>query len=175
MQLAAAGHNVTAVDASGSRLGRLRDNLKRTHLDAQLIEADALNWSAGRQFDAILLDAPCSATGTYRRQPEVLYRARPRAIAEAAELQNQLLDRATEWLKPGGSLVYSVCSLEPQEGEEVVGAFLERRSDFGLDATADLPDFVPVSPEGWVRILPGLLEEQGGLDGFFMARLVRAG
>ena len=174
MQLAAAGHEVTAVDASGSRLARLRENLGRTHLEARLIEADALNWSPGRQSDAILLDAPCSATGTFRRHPEVLYRARPRTIAEGAELQNRLLDRAAEWLRPGGSLVYSVCSLEPEEGEEVVSAFLERQRDLRLDRIAELPAFAPVSSEGSVRILPGVLEEQGGLDGFFMARLVRA-
>lgn len=175
MQLAADGHQVTAVDASGSRLERLRDNLARTHLDATLVEADALTWSPDRQFDAILLDAPCSATGTFRRHPEVLYRARPRIIAEGAELQGKLLDRAAQWLKPGAAMVYSVCSLEPQEGEEVVAAFLKRQRGFEIDRPQDLPSFVPVSPEGWVRILPGLLEAEGGLDGFFMARLVRSG
>ena len=175
MQLAAAGHRVTAVDASKSRLARLRENLQRTHLDARLVEADALNWQADRQYDAILLDAPCSATGTLRRHPEVLYRARPNVIAEGADLQGRLLDRASGWLKPGGTLVYSVCSLEPQEGQEVIAAFLDRHTEFSLDRPTSLPPFVPVAAEGWVRILPGLLEEQGGLDGFFMARLVRAG
>jgi len=175
MQLAAAGHQVTAVDASQSRLARLRENLQRTHLDAVLVDADALKWEPKRQLDAILLDAPCSATGTFRRHPEALYRARPRNIAEGAELQLQLLDRAAQWLKPGGTLVYSVCSLEPQEGEEVVRGFLDRRADFRLDTAAGLPEFVPVSAEGWVRILPGLLEAEGGLDGFFMARLVPDG
>ena len=174
MQLAAAGHRVTAVDASPSRLERLRENLGRTHLDATLVTADALTWKPKRQFDAILLDAPCSATGTFRRHPEVLYRARPRVIAEGAELQGKLLDRAANWLKLGASLVYSVCSLEPEEGEEVVRSFLARHSDFAVEAPSNLPAFVPVSPEGWARILPGLLESEGGLDGFFMARLVRA-
>src|SRR3569833_1474667 len=122
MQLAAAGHRVTAVDSSESRLGRLRDNLDRTHLSAQLITADALKWAPDRQFDAILLDAPCSATGTYRRHPEVLYRARPRTIADNSELQAALLDRAAKWLNPGGALIYSVCSLEPEEGEQRVEA-----------------------------------------------------
>src|SRR6185312_15172083 len=124
MQLAAAGHRVTAVDASGSRLARLRENLDRTHLAADLVEADALSWKPKQEFDAILLDAPCSATGTFRRHPEVLYRAHPRIIADNAELQASLLDHASQWLKPGGTLVYSVCSLEPQEGEDVVRAFL---------------------------------------------------
>jgi 16S rRNA (cytosine967-C5)-methyltransferase len=175
MQLAAAGHRVTALDASGSRLARLRENLQRTHLEAKLVEADAVTWTPGRQFDAILLDAPCSATGTFRRHPEVLYRARPRIVADGAELQGRLLDRAAHWLKPGGALVYSVCSLEPQEGEGVIRAFLDRHAGLKLDVPTDLPDFVPVAPEGWVRILPGLLEDEGGLDGFFIARLVHAG
>jgi 16S rRNA (cytosine967-C5)-methyltransferase len=173
MQLAAAGHRVTAVDASGSRLGRLRENLQRTHLSADLVEADALKWRPGRQFDATLLDAPCSATGTFRRHPEVLYRARPRVIAEGAELQGRLLDRAAEWLKPGAAIVYSVCSLEPQEGEDVITAFLQRHPGFQLEAPTGLPQFAPIASEGWIRILPGLLEAEGGLDGFFVARLVR--
>jgi 16S rRNA (cytosine967-C5)-methyltransferase len=175
MQLSAAGHHVTSVDASGSRLARLRENLDRTHLDAQLVEADALAWQPGRSFDAILLDAPCSATGTFRRHPEVLYRARRDVIAAATELQSKLLARAIEWLRPGGALVYSVCSLEPSEGEEVVAAFLDCHPEFGLDPpqAGELPAFVAPSPQGSVRILPGLLEDRGGLDGFFMARLVR--
>jgi 16S rRNA (cytosine967-C5)-methyltransferase len=173
MQLAAAGHRVTAVDASGSRLARLRENLDRTHLDAALVEADALAWSPDQQCDAILLDAPCSATGTFRRHPEVLYRARPRLVAEAAGLQRKLLVRASDWLKPDGALVYSVCSLEPQEGEEILSAFLRRHPNFRLDAPNGFPAWLPVASEGWVRVLPGLLEGEGGLDGFFMARLVR--
>jgi 16S rRNA (cytosine967-C5)-methyltransferase len=174
MQLAAAGHKVTAVDASASRLERLRENLDRTHLEAVLVEADALKWEPSKQFDAILLDAPCSATGTFRRHPEVLYRARPRVIAEGAELQGKLLNHAAQWLKPGGSLIYSVCSLEPQEGEQVIAAFLGRHPEFEIDKPKGLPPFVPIASEGWARILPGLLEVEGGLDGFFMARLVRS-
>ena len=175
MQLAAAGHRVTVVDSSASRLERLRENLRRTHQEADLVTADALTWKPQRQFDAILLDAPCSATGTFRRHPEVLYRARPRTIAEGAELQGKLLDRAVQWLNPGGSLVYSVCSLEPEEGEEVISSFLVRHSDYRVEPPFDLPDFVPLAPQGWVRILPGTVEAEGGLDGFFMARLVRGG
>jgi 16S rRNA (cytosine967-C5)-methyltransferase len=175
MQLAAAGHRVTAVDASASRLARLRENLDRTHLDAVLIQADALTWEPNREFDAILLDAPCSATGTFRRHPEVLYRARASVIPENAALQLRLLGRAAEWLKAGGSLVYSVCSLEPEEGEQVITDFIAGNPDFRIDAPGEhiLPDFAPVSSDGWVRILSGLLEADGGLDGFFMARLVR--
>jgi 16S rRNA (cytosine967-C5)-methyltransferase len=175
MQLAATGHHVTSVDASGNRLARLRENLDRTHLDAQLVGADALAWQPDRSFDAILLDAPCSATGTFRRHPEVLYRARRDVIAAATELQSKLLARAIEWLRPGGALVYSVCSLEPSEGEEAVAAFLGCHPEFALDPprAGELPGFVAPSPQGSVRILPGLLEDRGGLDGFFMARLVR--
>jgi 16S rRNA (cytosine967-C5)-methyltransferase len=175
MQLAAAGHDVTAVDASKSRLARLRENLERTRLEAKLVEADALSWQPERQYDAILLDAPCSATGTLRRHPEVLYRARPRLIAESAELQSKLLDRAASWVKPGGTLVYSVCSLEPQEGEAQISAFLNRHPEYRIEPPVDLPALVPIATEGWVRILPGLLEAKGGLDGFFMARLVGGG
>ena len=174
MQLAAAGHTVTAVDSSKSRLARLRENLERTHLNADLITVDALTWEPKRPHDAILLDAPCSATGTFRRHPEVLYRARPSIIAESAELQAKLLARAAEWVKPGGTLVYSVCSLEPEEGEQIIAAFLASNPDFAVDGS-NMPDFVSQSPEGWVRIVPGLLEEVGGLDGFFTARLVRSG
>ena len=175
MQLAAAGHQVTAVDASQSRLGRLRENLGRTHLEAKLVTADALSWEPQSQYDAILLDAPCSATGTFRRHPEVLYRARSDIIASSVELQTRLLDRAAQWLKPGGALVYAVCSLEPQEGEEIVTTFLAGHRDFEIHGPkpGELPAFAAPATEGWVRILPGTLAKEGGLDGFFMARLVR--
>ena len=175
MQLAAAGHRVTAVDSSARRLERLRENLERTHLPAHLVTADALTYDPRRKFDAILLDSPCSATGTFRRHPEVLYRARPKVIADSAELQSRLLARAAEWLGPAGVLIYSVCSLEPEEGELVIESFLDGKPGFAVDPPkpGELPDFATASPQGWIRILPGLLEEQGGLDGFFMARLVR--
>ena len=175
MQLSAAGHRVTAVDSSESRLGRLRENLERTHLEARLVHADALQWDPGSRFDAILLDAPCSATGTFRRHPEVLYRARPATVADNAELQARLLQRARNWLNPGGALVYSVCSLEPQEGEQAVERFLVDNGDYSLAVPKGLPQLAPPAPSGWIRILPGMLEAEGGLDGFFMACLVRTG
>jgi len=175
MQLSAVGHRVTALDASESRLARLRANLDRTGLKADLVAADALDWQAPRPFDAVLLDAPCSATGTFRRHPEVLYRARPAIIAESAELQAQMMTRAAAMVRTGGVLVYSVCSLERQEGEEIVSAFLDSHPDFHADRprAGELPDGVASTPDGWVRVLPGMLEDEGGLDGFFVARLRR--
>jgi 16S rRNA (cytosine967-C5)-methyltransferase len=173
MQLAAAGFAVTALDRSQSRLARLADNLGRTGLAAELIAADALEWRPPQPADAVLLDAPCSATGTFRRHPEVLYRARPAIIADAAALQARLIDHASAMLRPGGGLVYSVCSLEPEEGEAVVAAFLDRNPTFAIQPphAGELPDGVASSQQGWVRVLPGMLEAEGGLDGFFVARL----
>jgi 16S rRNA (cytosine967-C5)-methyltransferase len=170
MQLAAAGHQVTAIDRSGSRLRRLAENLTRTGLKADTVVADALEWNGG-PFDAVLLDAPCSATGTFRRHPEVLYRARRSIIEESANLQARLLAHAATLLRPGGTLIYAVCSLEPEEGEQIVTS----QDKLLLDPLR--PDELPAGfaphERGWLRVLPGMLEEQGGLDGFFVARLVR--
>ncbi|HKX92769.1 MAG TPA: RsmB/NOP family class I SAM-dependent RNA methyltransferase [Sphingomicrobium sp.] len=177
MQLAAAGHRVVALDWDEARVARLSENLKRTGLQAELAVADAFSWDAPRPFDAVLLDAPCSATGTFRRHPEVLHRVRAGFIREAADAQLRLLTRAKEWIRPGGAIVYSVCSLEPEEGERVIAGFLDANKDFTVEAPrlGELPDFVAATAECFVRILPGLIEEQGGLDGFFIARLVRRG
>ena len=175
MQLAAAGHEVTALDRSESRLTRLSENLARTGLEANTIAADALTWSPETTFDAVLLDAPCSATGTFRRHPEVLYRARPAIVEQSAELQAALLHRAAKWVKPGGSLVYAVCSLEPQEGERQIEVFLAKNGDFTLRPAPQIVDGVTPNGRGWLRIIPGMLEPEGGLDGFFTAHLVRSG
>jgi 16S rRNA (cytosine967-C5)-methyltransferase len=175
MQLAAAGHEVTALDRSESRLARLSDNLARTGLKAKTIVADALEWNVEEPFDAVLLDAPCSATGTFRRHPEVLYRARPAIIEQNEELQARLLLRAADWVRPGGSLVYAVCSLEPQEGEARIEAFLAEKHDFRLQPALAPVDGVTIDSRGRLRVLPGMLEQQGGLDGFFTAHLVRSG
>ena len=176
MQLAAAGHQVTALDRSESRLARLRDNLARTKLSATLVTADALTWTSDQKFDAILLDAPCSATGTFRRHPEVLTRASERIIEESASLQARLLDHAITLLAPGGTLVFATCSLEPEEGEDIVKALLERSHKMTIapPAVGELPAFVTPTQAGVACILPGLIDEQGGLDGFFIARLVAA-
>jgi 16S rRNA (cytosine967-C5)-methyltransferase len=175
MQLAAAGHEVTALDRSESRLARLSDNLDRTGLMAKTVVADALDWAADDPFDAVLLDAPCSATGTFRRHPEVLYRARPAIIEESASLQSKLLLRAADWVGAGGTLVYAVCSLEPQEGEERIESFLAERPDYRIEPAPILVDGVTPHPRGWLRVLPGMLDTVGGLDGFFTAHLVRSG
>ena len=174
MQLASAGFEVTAVDSSESRLERLSENLERTNLRAKIVAADILRWSPPDKADAILLDAPCSATGIYRRHPDVLHRVRPRAVAELAEGQKAMLARAAGWLKPGGTLVYSVCSLEPEEGEAVADAFLADRRDFEAAQieTGELPPNLPVEGNR-LRILPGLFAEAGGADGFFIARFRR--
>ncbi|MGI8931896.1 MAG: RsmB/NOP family class I SAM-dependent RNA methyltransferase [Sphingomicrobium sp.] len=173
MQLAAAGHDVVALDRSESRLARLTENLARTGLTAETVAADVLDWGPAGPFDAVLLDAPCSATGTFRRHPEVLYRAHPAIIEQRAELQARLLARAAEWVRPGGSLIYAVCSLEPQEGEERIEAFLADRPDFRIEPAAILADGVTPNERGWLRVLPSMLEDQSGLDGFFAAHLVR--
>ncbi|MEW4448926.1 transcription antitermination factor NusB [Qipengyuania sp. JC766] len=167
MQLAAAGWQVTALDQSGPRLQRLRENLARTGLEAETVKADALTYQPAKAFDAILLDAPCTATGTCRRHPDVLHRIGPRQIEELAELQAALLARAVEWLPQGGTLVYAVCSLEHEEGEE-------QAARVALDPAPITPDELPggLQPtgEGWLRTHPGQLPDAGGLDGFFVAR-----
>ena len=173
MQMAAAGHDVTALDRSESRLARLSDNLARTGFQAKAVVADALDWVPDTSFDSVLLDAPCSATGTFRRHPEVLYRARPAIIEHSAELQGRLLARAANWVRPGGSLVYAVCSLEPQEGEERIESFLEDRPDFRIEPASELAHGVTPHARGWLRVVPGMLEPEGGLDGFFTVHLVR--
>jgi len=175
MQLAAAGWEVTAVDLVESRLKRLRSNLTRTGLKAHLQAADALTYAPDAPFDAVLLDAPCSATGIFRRHPDVIHRVRPKAIAQLAERQRAMLARAAGIVKPGGLLVYAVCSLEPEEGERVAEAFLASHGGFVAEpiAVEELPGGIVPNDRGWVRVLPGMLEAEGGADGFFIARFRR--
>jgi 16S rRNA (cytosine967-C5)-methyltransferase len=175
MQLAAAGFDVTAVDISEQRLGRLQHNLDRTGLPARVVNADLMKWQPHSRADAILLDAPCSATGIFRRHPDVLHRVRPRAISALAEGQGAMLARAADWLKPGGRLVYSVCSLEPEEGETVFANFLRSRPDYRLEPVrrGELSGAIAPSADGTIRTLPGVFADSGGADGFFVARMKR--
>jgi 16S rRNA (cytosine967-C5)-methyltransferase len=167
LQLAAAGWEVIALDSSGKRLERLRQNLARTGLSAEMVQADAREWRPDAPFDAVLLDAPCTATGTCRRHPDVLHRIGPRQIAEMAELQGALLKRAAEWVKPGGRLVYAVCSLEPEEGEAQAVTVTLTPDPIPAEL---LPDVLQPGARGWLRTDPGILAEAGGMDGFFMAQ-----
>ena len=172
LQLAAAGAQVTALDRSASRLKRVAENLARTALTAEVVAADAATWRDPRTFDAVLLDAPCSATGTFRRDPDVLWAARPSDVAGLAAVQSKLLDAAARRTRPGGRLVYCVCSLEPEEGEGQVAAFLGRNPGVGLDPIGEGEGGAPAASlraDGTLRILPQHLE--GGLDGFYVARL----
>lgn len=176
LQLAAAGAEVVALDRSEARLKRLRQNFERMNLKAEVVAVPAEDWEDDRTFDAVLLDAPCTATGTYRRNPEVLRATRPADVAKLADVQHRLLDAAAEKVKPGGRLVYCVCSLEREEGETQVIAFLRRNPAFrtvaAIPAEIGAPDEA-LTPEGWLRILPSQWAEKGGLDGFFAAKLER--
>lgn len=169
MQLAASGWKVIAVEREAARLDRLRENLERTRLSADLVAADVLKYQPAEQVDAVLLDAPCSATGIFARHPDVLHRVRPKDIRQLAEVQAKMLERAASWLNPGGSLVYATCSLEREEGEDVAAV----GKSFGLApnpiASAELTAGLLPTAEGWLRVLPGQ-----GRDGFFIARFTKA-
>lgn len=176
-QLALAGARVTAVDAASDRVERLRGNLSRLRLEAECVVADALDYDPGRTFDAILLDAPCTSTGTIRRHPDIPFLKRASDIPAMAALQTKLLERAAHLVRPGGVVVYATCSLEPEEGErlaqEAIGslplAFSPiRADDSGLPAGL-------VRSDGVLRTLPSSEPDgiAGGMDGFFAARFVR--
>ncbi|MGA9017072.1 MAG: transcription antitermination factor NusB [Acetobacteraceae bacterium] len=174
-QLVAAGASVVAVERDPARLARLRDNLRHWHLRAELVQADASEWTPGLQFDAVLLDAPCSATGTIRRHPDVPYVKRPRDVRALAETQARLLQAAATLLREGGRLIYSVCSLQPEEGVPRVEAAVARgdlrRDPFAPAELAALPE--ALTPDGYLRTLPSMWPEHGGMDGFFAARLIK--
>jgi 16S rRNA (cytosine967-C5)-methyltransferase len=173
-QLAATGASVVAVERDPRRLARLRENLARVRMSAEIVQADALSWAPGELFDAILLDAPCSATGTIRRHPDVAHIKKPRDVTALAEGQHALLHAAARLLKPGGRLVYAVCSLQPEEGVAQAAAGVA-----GLMAapftTRDLPGLQQaVTAAGHVRTSPAYWPDAGGMDGFFCARFVKA-
>lgn len=176
LQLAASGASVVALDRSDKRLDRLRANLDRTGLAAEIVAVPAEDWDDARVFDAVLLDAPCTATGTFRRNPEVLRATKPADVAKLADVQHRLLDTAAERVKPGGRLVYCVCSMEREEGETQIIAFLRRNPAFRTAPADPVSIGAPteaLTSEGWLRILPSMWTEHGGLDGFFVARLDR--
>ncbi|MES2897981.1 MAG: RsmB/NOP family class I SAM-dependent RNA methyltransferase [Pseudomonadota bacterium] len=175
LQLAAAGAQVTAIDRSAARLERVRENLQRMGLSAEIAAAEAGDWADTREFDAVLLDAPCSATGTYRRHPDVLWAARPGDVAALAGVQSRLLDSGARRTKVGGRLVYCVCSLEPEEGEAQVVGFLARHAGFSLSPVAPGEGGAPEASrlaDGTLRLLPH--QRPGGQDGFYVARFTRS-
>jgi 16S rRNA (cytosine967-C5)-methyltransferase len=175
-QLAARGARVTAVDLAPSRMTRLRENLARLGLAAETVVADAASWRPEAPADAVLLDAPCTATGTLRRRPDVAWLKGPDDVARLATVQDRLLRAAIEMLRPGGTLVFCTCSLEQAEGEARLAALLAseapvRRAPIAPAEVGGLAELV--AADGTVRTLPAHLAERGGLDGFFIARLVR--
>jgi 16S rRNA (cytosine967-C5)-methyltransferase len=175
LQLAAAGAQVTALDISAPRMDRLHENLSRCGLAAGIVVADATTWQPEAPFDAILLDAPCSATGTIRRHPELPFVKTAAGLKELIALQAALLDRALGWLKPGGRLCYATCSLLPEEGEAQVAAALSRHPGLrGLAVTGAGIEPGWITAAGCLRLRPDFWPERGGLDGFFVALLQQA-
>jgi len=176
-QLLAAGATVTALDRSEQRLGRLRENFDRLGMKAEVVAADATSWRPAQPADAVLLDAPCSATGTIRRHPDIAWNKAPEDVTRLASLQARLLDSAAKMLKPGGVLVYSVCSLQAEEGPDRIASFLAAHKRFervpAMAAEAGVPEGA-VTPDGDIRTLPCHLGDRGGMDGFFIAQLRKA-
>jgi 16S rRNA (cytosine967-C5)-methyltransferase len=175
-QLAAAGARVIAVERSPARLRRLRENLQRLHLEAETIAADAADWRPAEPADAVLLDAPCSATGTIRRHPDVVWLKRPTDVVSLAAAQDRLLDAAAAMIRPGGQLVYCVCSLEPEEGPARIARLLAAqpfltRVAIAASEVGGLTELI--TPDGDLRTLPCHLAEVGGMDGFYACRLLR--
>lgn len=176
MQLAAAGAKVVSVDASAQRLERLRKNLARTRLDAQVVVADALGWSPAAPVDVVVLDAPCSASGTLRRHPDLPFVRKNPDLGPLLSLQSKLIDRAAGWLKPGGRLLYCTCSLLPAEGEDQVAAALARHADLTAVPMAQMPGIDPAwrTATGGLRLRPDYWAERGGMDGFYATVLRKA-
>ncbi|RED48125.1 RsmB/NOP family class I SAM-dependent RNA methyltransferase [Aestuariispira insulae] len=176
MQLIAAGASVTAVDRHGGRLKRLQANLDRVGQRAQVVEADAETWRPEKPADIVLLDAPCTATGTIRRHPELQWIRSPNDVKELAELQRKLLLASLDMVRPGGEILYVTCSLQPEEGEAQIAGLLDAVVELSLKpfVKADLPGLEEaITDHGYLRCLPSYWAEKGGMDGFFAARLIR--
>ena len=171
LQLAAAGAHVTALDIAATRLERVSENLARTGLTAEIVQADALDWEPDAPFDVILLDAPCSATGTARRHPDMPHLRASLDLPGLTALQDAMLDRAAGWLKPGGRMVFATCSLLPEEGEMRAEAFATRGALATVPADPQALGIPPdwVSERGFLRTRPDFWPDSGGLDGFFAA------
>jgi 16S rRNA (cytosine967-C5)-methyltransferase len=175
-QLAAAGGKVTALDRSGMRMARLSENMARLGLHVDMVEADATAWRPDAPADAVLLDAPCTATGTIRRHPDIARIKKPKDVAAVAAVQDRLLQAAVEMTAPGGRLVYATCSLQPEEGPDRIAALLDGGAPVRLDpiSAIELPGLSDaIQQDGTVRTLPCQWRERGGIDGFFIARLER--
>jgi 16S rRNA (cytosine967-C5)-methyltransferase len=174
-QLAAAGAEVIAVDRAAARLKRVTDNLARLGRSAATIAADATQWRPPGKVEAVLLDAPCSATGTIRRHPDIPWLKSPDDVATLAALQDRLLAAAVEMTAPGGILVYCTCSLQPEEGPQRIAALIAKggveRVAVSAAEVGGVPEFV--TAEGDLRTLPCHLADEGGIDGFYAARLRR--
>ena len=180
-QLVNAGARVTAVEVSKNRLARLTANLKRLRLAAEVVEADMMKYEPAMLFDAVLLDAPCSSTGTVRRHPDVPWTKSPEDIAKLAKLQRQLLDKAITFVKPGGRIVFSNCSLDPDEGEALVASLLAGNVTVEAEPIdpGEIDGIAPFIKDGALRTTPADLDLGrpgiSGLDGFYAARFRRIG
>jgi 16S rRNA (cytosine967-C5)-methyltransferase len=179
-QLVQAGAHVTAIDRSPARVARLRDNLARLSLPAETVVTDAVEWPGGAGFDGILVDAPCSSTGTIRRHPDIAWLKRPADLTGLVALQRRLIERAITLTRPGGAIVFCTCSLEPEEGEQAIAGLLEdhpevRRNPISPSELNGLSEFI--TPAGELRTLPCGWPDpdprMAGLDGFYAARLER--
>ncbi|PHS37530.1 MAG: hypothetical protein COA91_10065 [Robiginitomaculum sp.] len=196
LQLAAAGADVTALDKNPERLERLQENLDRTGLTANIVVGDGIKWRqpdeadpdrvnqgfVNKGFDCVILDAPCTATGTFRRRPDVLQTKTAQNVDSLARLQEKLLTAAARHVRPGGTLIYCTCSLQPREGEAQIEKFLQKRTDFRHNSLLETNSVKPIraisaitetSKNGALRILPHFIHEKGGMDGFFIAAFTR--
>ncbi len=169
MQLATAGAKVTALDISENRLKRLRENLDYNNLEAEVVCADLRKWQPEEKFDIIVLDAPCSATGTIRRHPEIMHQRTPEDVNRLVEIQQNLLAQALEWLKPNGKLLYITCSLQPEEGENQMQLHIKKVQPLEAEVVGIPAEWI--TPQGYLRTTPAMLADKGGMDGFFAAML----